>query len=149
MRKAFGLSVLAALLVVGAVFAHVESDPELLRSDTLRVEGQTLSYSEGFAKRAGSSYGQRAVKGVVEFSVATVWTHEDLRYRPSDLHGAWPRTRYAVFRTFWVPRDDSRRNTFAAGRVSGAFVAGQVAPNGSLGGAGRSVKVKASPSHSK
>jgi cobalt-zinc-cadmium efflux system membrane fusion protein len=42
-----------ALLVAGAVFAHVESDPDLERSDALRVEGQTLSYSEGFARRAG------------------------------------------------------------------------------------------------
>ncbi|HWZ91269.1 MAG TPA: efflux RND transporter periplasmic adaptor subunit [Polyangiaceae bacterium] len=45
--------VAGALLVAGAVFAHVESDPEMERSDALRVDGQTLSYSEGFARRAG------------------------------------------------------------------------------------------------
>src|SRR5690242_19404707 len=35
---------------------------------------------EGFAKRLGSAAGGRVVKGVVEYSVAASWTHEDLRY---------------------------------------------------------------------
>jgi len=45
--------VLAGMLVAGAAFARLRSDPDLQRSDVLRVEGQTLSYSEGFAARAG------------------------------------------------------------------------------------------------
>jgi hypothetical protein len=86
--------------------------------------GRTIG---GFGKRAGSSYAQRAIKGVVEFGVSEVWTHEDLRYRKSEKHGFFPRVEYALVRTFWVPRDVGGGNTFAAGRVSGAFIAGQVA----------------------
>ena len=80
----------------------------------------------GLAKRAGSSVGQRAIKGVTEYTVASLWTHEDTRYRRSGLDGTWPRFRYAVVGTFWVPRDVPGGNTFAFGRVTGAVVAGQV-----------------------
>jgi cobalt-zinc-cadmium efflux system membrane fusion protein len=44
---------LAGLLLAGALVSRLRSDPDLQRSDALRVEGQTLSYSEGFAVRAG------------------------------------------------------------------------------------------------
>jgi biotin carboxyl carrier protein len=44
---------LAGLLVVGAAFAGLRGDPELRRTDLLRVEGHNLNYSEGFAARAG------------------------------------------------------------------------------------------------
>jgi len=80
----------------------------------------------GFAKRAGSSVGQRAIKGATEYTIASIWTHEDTRYRRSGLDGKWPRVRYAVVTTFWVPRDVAGGNTFAFGRVTGAVVAGQV-----------------------
>ena len=85
--------------------------------------GRTWS---GLAKRAGSSYAQRAVKGVVEFSISSAWTHEDLRYHKSNLQGRWPRIKFAVVRSFWVPRDVGDGHTFAVGRVVGAFAAGQV-----------------------
>src|SRR5262249_833319 len=85
--------------------------------------GRTMG---GFAKRAGSSYGQRAIKGVVEYSVASTWTHEDLRYRPSGLHGRWPRLKYGLGRAGWVPRDTPGGNTVAVGRASGAIAAGQI-----------------------
>jgi hypothetical protein len=85
--------------------------------------GRTIG---GFGKRAASSYGQRAIMGVVEFSTAELWTHEDLRYHKSELHGTFPRLKYAVFRTFYVPRDNRSGKTFAAGRVMGAFAAGEI-----------------------
>src|SRR5262245_46064200 len=69
----------------------------------------------GFGKRAASSYGQRAVRGLVEFSTSE-YTHEDLRYRKSQLHGTLPRLKYAVLRTFWVPQDVGTGYTFATGR---------------------------------
>jgi len=80
----------------------------------------------GLAKRAGSSVGQRAIKGVTEYTVAVGWTHEDLRYRRSNLDGKWPRVRYAVVHTFWVPAGASRGNTFTFGRVLGAIAGGQI-----------------------
>jgi hypothetical protein len=80
----------------------------------------------GLAKRAGSSAGQRAIKGVTEYTIASMWTHEDTRYRRSGLDGKWPRVRYAVVSTFWVPRDVPGGNTFAVGRVAGAIVGAQV-----------------------
>jgi len=81
---------------------------------------------EGFGKRLGSSYAQRAIKGATEFGISEI-THEDLRYRKSNQEGALRRVKYAVVRTFWMPRDVGDGNTFAVGRVTGAFVAGQVA----------------------
>lgn len=48
----FGWAV-AALLVVGALVARVQAEPELTHADSVHVEGRTLSYSEGFAVRAG------------------------------------------------------------------------------------------------
>jgi hypothetical protein len=82
---------------------------------------------EGLGKRVASSYGQRAIKGVVEFSAAEAFTHEDLRYRKSGIDGTLPRIKYALVHTFWVPHDVGYGYTFATGRVTGAFVAGQVA----------------------
>src|SRR5262249_37183201 len=70
-----------------------------------------------------SSYGQRAIKGVDEFSTAELWPHEDLRYHRSELQGTFPRLMYAVIHTFWVPRDVRSGQTFAAGRVIDAVAA--------------------------
>jgi hypothetical protein len=100
---------------VSAVWGHIRNSPH--------EWGRTAG---GFAKRAASSYGHRAIKGVVEFSIASTWTHEDLRYERSDLPGTWPRLRYAVVHTFWVPRYRRGGDTFTTGRVTGAVVAGQV-----------------------
>jgi len=80
----------------------------------------------GFGKRAASSYGQRLIKGATELAVSSTVTHEDLRYHKSNQEGAWLRLKYALVRTLWVPRDVGDGNTFAAGRVTGAFVAGQL-----------------------
>jgi cobalt-zinc-cadmium efflux system membrane fusion protein len=44
---------LATVLVAGAAYAGLRSDPELQRPDMLQVEGRTLSYSASFAARAG------------------------------------------------------------------------------------------------
>jgi hypothetical protein len=80
----------------------------------------------GFGKRAASSYGQRLIKGATELSISSTLTHEDLRYHKSNQEGAWPRLKFALVRTLWVPRDVGDGHTFAAGRVTGAFVAGQL-----------------------
>jgi hypothetical protein len=81
--------------------------------------------ADGFAKRAGSAFGQRAVKATVELA-ASGWTHEDLHYHRSGQGRFWPRVKHAMVSTFWVRRDNGIGNTLAAGRISGAFAAGQV-----------------------
>ena len=81
---------------------------------------------EGLGKRAASSYAERVIKGATEFAISATLTHEDLRYHKSNQEGFFPRVKYAVVHTFWVPRDVGDGNTFAAGRVTGAFVAGQL-----------------------
>jgi len=79
----------------------------------------------GFAKRAGSSFGQHIIKGTIETGVGALH-HEDLRYHPSHLQGTWPRLKYAVKSTFIVPRTDRRGKTLAAGRISGNIGAGLI-----------------------
>lgn len=80
---------------------------------------------DGFAKRAGNSFGQRAVKASVEL-VASEWTHEDLHYRRLGVGSFWVRVKHATVGAFWVRRDDSTRYTLAVGRITGALAAGQV-----------------------
>jgi hypothetical protein len=80
----------------------------------------------GFAKRVGSSLGQHAVKGTIQFGVSA-WHHENLHYQRSNLQGNWPRLRYAVKSTFIVPRTNGRKGkTVALGRISGNLGAGLV-----------------------
>ena len=82
--------------------------------------------SKGFAKRAGNSFGQRVVKASVELGVSE-WTHEDLHFRRLGEGSVWARAKHAMRGTFWVPRDNGTgHNTLAAGRITGAFAAGQV-----------------------
>ena len=80
---------------------------------------------EGFAKRAGNSFGQRAIKASVELGVSE-WTHEDLHYHRLGEGGFIRRVGHAAASTFWVRRDNGTGSTFAVGRVSGAFAAGQI-----------------------
>lgn len=77
----------------------------------------------GFAKRIGSGFGESAVKGTIEMGVGTA-LHEDLHYRRSHLKGKWPRLKYAVKRTFVVPRTRGGGKTVAAGRIAGNMGAG-------------------------
>jgi hypothetical protein len=80
---------------------------------------------EGFAKRAGNSFGQRVVKASVELGVSE-WTHEDLHFRRSGEGSVWTRVKHVTLGTFWVPRDNGiEHRTLAAGRITGAFAAGQ------------------------
>lgn len=79
----------------------------------------------GFAKRAGSSFGQHAVKEAVQFGVST-WHHENLHYQRSNKHGTFPRLGDAVKHTFIVPKTNRRGKTLALGRVSGNMSAGIV-----------------------
>lgn len=80
---------------------------------------------KGAGYRLSSAYGNRAVRATVELGIET-WTHENTRYRRSGRHGFMPRAKYAVARTFWVPRDNGPGYTVPVGRIAGAFTAGQV-----------------------
>jgi hypothetical protein len=79
----------------------------------------------GFAKRFASHLGQHAVKETIQLGVAT-WHHEDLHYHRSNLHGTWPRMRYAMVSTFIVPRTNRPGKTVALGRISGSIGAGLI-----------------------
>jgi len=74
----------------------------------------------GYAKRFGSRIAHHAVKGTIQFGVSA-WRHESMRYQPSGLEGNWPRLKYSVVHTFWVPRTDGSGNTMAVGMVAGNF----------------------------
>ena len=80
---------------------------------------------DGLGKRAGNSFGQRLIKASVELAVSE-WTHEDLHYRRLGQGRFWQRVTNAVLRTYYVRRDNGRGRTLAAGRITGAFTAGQV-----------------------
>lgn len=80
----------------------------------------------GFAKRAGSSLGQHAIKGAIQLGVGA-WHHENLHYQRSNLQGTWPRLGYAVKSTFIVPRTNGRMGkTVALGRISGNMGSGMI-----------------------
>ena len=79
----------------------------------------------GFAKRAGSSFGQHIVKGTIEMGVGALH-HEDLSFRRSNLQGTWPRLKFAVKSTFIVPRTNKSGKTLAVGRIAGNMGAGVI-----------------------
>jgi len=80
----------------------------------------------GAVKRFGSSLGQHVVKGTIEMGVAAAH-HENLHYQRSNLHGKWPRVKYAVKSTFIVPKTNKPgKKTVALGRVSGNLGAGLI-----------------------
>lgn len=81
--------------------------------------------ASGFAKRAASGFGQHIIKGTIETGVGALH-HENLHYQRSNLHGTWPRLKYAVKSTFIVPRTNRPGKTFAAGRVAGNMGAGLI-----------------------
>jgi hypothetical protein len=81
---------------------------------------------DGFAKRAGSSFGRRVVKSSVELGVSE-WTHEDLHYHRLGAGSFMTRVKHAVATTYWVPRDNESGYTLAAGRIAGTFAQAQVA----------------------
>ncbi len=79
----------------------------------------------GFAKRAGSSFGQHLLKGTIEMGVGALH-HEDLSFRRSNLQGTWPRLKFAVKSTFIVPRTNRSGKTLAVGRIAGNMGAGLI-----------------------
>ena len=79
----------------------------------------------GFGKRAGSALGTHAVKAGIEMGLGK-WWHENLHYQRSNLPGTWPRVKYAVKRTFIVPRSNKPGKTFAGARIAGAFGSGLI-----------------------
>src|SRR5450756_646194 len=80
---------------------------------------------EGFGKRAGNSFGQRAVKASVELAFSPL-THEDLHFHRLGEGSVWTRVKHVMLGTFWVRRDNGEGHTLAAGRITGAFAAGQM-----------------------
>src|SRR4051794_6933326 len=48
-----GWALLGSFVAIAALLARVGREPDRQRPDALRVAGRTLSYSEGFASRAG------------------------------------------------------------------------------------------------
>ncbi len=79
----------------------------------------------GFAKRFASHMGQHAIKSGIEMGVAGI-RHENLHYQRSNLHGTWPRMKYAVVHTFIVPRTNKPGKTVAVSRISGNIGAGLI-----------------------
>jgi hypothetical protein len=79
----------------------------------------------GFARRFGSGIATRGIKESIQLGVA-VAHHENLHYERSNLESKWPRVKYAIKRTFVVPRTDNKGNTAALGRISGNFGAGLI-----------------------
>lgn len=79
----------------------------------------------GFAKRAGSAFGQHIVKGSIEMGVGALH-HEDLSFQRSNLQGTWPRLKFAVKSTFIVPRTNGSGKTVATGRIAGNVGAGLI-----------------------
>ena len=78
----------------------------------------------GFAERFGSGLGQHVVKGTIELGVGA-WHHENLHYQRSNLHGTFPRMKYALRSTFIVPKTNRPgHKTVALGRISGNMGAG-------------------------
>jgi hypothetical protein len=79
----------------------------------------------GFGARFGSRFAQNVVKQTIQFG-ASAARHEDLRYHPSELHGVGARIKYAVKRSFIVPRSDGKGDTFAVSRVASNFAGGAI-----------------------
>ena len=80
----------------------------------------------GAAARFGSSVGQHALKGGIEFGVAAA-RHENLHYQRSNKHGVLPRMGYAVKRTFIVPKTNKPgKKTLASSRIAGNLGAGVI-----------------------
>src|SRR5664279_3727538 len=81
--------------------------------------------ADGFAKRAGNSFGQRAIKASVELGISE-WTHEDLKFHRLGEGGFWSRVKHATLGTYWVRRDNGPGHPLPVGRIAGAFAAGQI-----------------------
>ena len=81
--------------------------------------------ADGFAKRAANSFGQRTVKASVELAFSPL-THEDMRFQRLGEGSVFVRAKHAILGALWVRRDDGMGHTLAAGRITGAFAAGQM-----------------------
>src|SRR5690349_14718928 len=80
----------------------------------------------GYARRFASGFGQRAVKGTIQFGVGTL-RHEDPRStKPLKPPGFRAKMKDAVRNTFTVRRFGHKKRSVAAGRISGAVGSGLV-----------------------
>ena len=77
---------------------------------------------DAFGVRMASGFGQQLVREQIEFGVWAI-DHEDPRYQRSELHGVWPRTKYAIVHTFMARRDDGSQMP-AYSRFVGDYGAG-------------------------
>ena len=104
----------AARVAAGATFGQIRNSPK-----------QWGRGPAGFGKRLASGFGHHVVKTGIQSGVGALH-HENLHYQRSNRHGTLPRLKYAVSRTFWVPRKNRRGHTVALGRISGNMGAGVV-----------------------
>jgi len=77
-----------------------------------------------FGVRVASGFGQQLVREQIEFGVWAI-DREDPRHHRSELHGVWPRTKYAIVHTFVARRDDGSQIP-AYSRFIGDYGAGFV-----------------------
>jgi hypothetical protein len=79
----------------------------------------------GFGKRLASGFGRHIINTTIQAGVGAIH-HENLHYQRSNLHGTFPRLKYAVVSTFWVPRTNRNGHTVALARISGQMGAGLI-----------------------
>jgi hypothetical protein len=75
---------------------------------------------EGYGKRYANRVATHAVRGTIRYNVA-YFMHEDIKYKPSGLDSKWGRIKYAVKRTFVVPRTDGTGDVVSVARFAGAY----------------------------
>jgi hypothetical protein len=80
---------------------------------------------EGYGKRCGSSFAQKAVKNSIHSGLMEM-LHEDPRYFTSNRSGIWKRTEYAIGQTF-ISHKDTGGTRLAYSRWISGFTASYVA----------------------
>ena len=81
--------------------------------------------AKGLAERFGSRFAQNIVKQTMQAPLAAA-LHEDLAYQTSGAQGTGTRLKYALKRSFVVPRSNGRGDTFALSRIAGNFGGGLI-----------------------
>jgi hypothetical protein len=95
-------------------FEQLRNTPSVERQDNA---------GEEFAHRFAAFYERRAAKNMGEFLAGSL-NHEDPRYRPSNLHGTWARTRYALRSVVETTNENGTRVSLGpiAGSLGSGFV---------------------------
>jgi hypothetical protein len=74
----------------------------------------------GYGKRYADRVATHAIRGSIRYGVA-YWRNEDIKFHPSGLDGKWDRIKYAMKRTFIVPRIEGPGTTVSVARFAGAY----------------------------